>query len=68
MSETASPPRPKKVPNHVVLRIAAELTAAPATVRKVLAGEPVRGGVYDRIVAALARAGFSAPSQSEEAP
>jgi len=62
MSEPATA---KKVPNHVILRIAGEVPADPATVRKVLAGQPVRGSVYSRICAALTKSGISFPAPVE---
>lgn len=66
MSETT--PRPKKVPRHVILRIAGEVPADPATIEKVLAGQPVRGSIYNRICEALGKAGIRYPAASEEAP
>ena len=60
-------PRPKQVPTHVINRIAGEVPADPDTVRKVIAGKPVRGGVYFRICDALKRAGIAYPAPVEPA-
>jgi hypothetical protein len=61
MAEPAARTKRAAVPNHVVLRIAGEVPAAPDTVRKVIAGLPVRGSVYFRVRDALKRAGFEVP-------
>lgn len=49
------------IPETVIRRIAAEADADPRTVRKVLAGEPVRGVVRDRIVAVAAASSVKVP-------
>ena len=44
--------------NHRILKVAVAAVADPKTVRKVLAGEPVRGDVGDRIADELKRLGM----------
>jgi hypothetical protein len=65
MADNGTPKR-AKVPNHVILRIAGQVPASPETVRKVVAGQPVRGSVYYRVKSALEAAGVQVPSPVEE--
>jgi len=66
MADTATVPNRARVPNHVVVRVAAAASADPKTVRKVIAGEPVRGGVYDRICAVLKREQIEYPAPVDD--
>jgi hypothetical protein len=52
----------KKVPWHIIIRVAGLAEAHPDTVAKVARGLPVRGAVYFRIVKAFEAEGIEIPS------
>jgi hypothetical protein len=51
-------PVSRVIPRHVIMSIAGAVPADEKTVRKVIAGEPVRGSVYFRIREELVRRGY----------
>lgn len=63
MAHNATP----RVSKAVVLSIAGEAEADPRSVRKVLAGKPVRGMVADRIEASARRRGVLPPPAPDAA-
>ena len=60
--------RTKRLPQHVVIRIAAAAGADPRTVRKFCEGAEVRGLVRERIEKALATAGIEIHVASQDTP
>jgi hypothetical protein len=50
--------RTKRLPRHVVIRIAGSSDADPRTVQKFCDGDEIRGAVKERIEKALAAAGI----------
>lgn len=60
MADQVESPR-RKVPYHVIIRVAGIAEAHPQTVEKVAKGLPVRGAVYFRILKAFQAEGISVP-------
>ena len=66
-SKMAQRPAPRpRVPHYKVMLIAGTVPADIGTVRKVIAGKPVRGGVRDRVRAEIVRQGYVLPPDEED--
>ena len=66
-SKMAQRPEPRpRIPRFKVLLIAGTVPADIATVQKVIAGQPVRGGVRDRVRAEIKRQGYALPADEED--
>lgn len=61
----AKPQRPR-IPHYKVNLIAGTVPADPATVRKVIAGQHVRGSVGDRIKDQIKQMGYVLPDDEED--
>jgi hypothetical protein len=59
---------PRRLGRQQELEVAVKAAADPRTVRKVVAGEPVRGGVRDRIVRVLRDLNLASASEHEGRP